>query len=109
MFNQEQSKYDELIVIGGDTVVYLENNILGKPRNENDAREMLQNLQGKTNEVYSSFAVIVKRQDDVQKEIQSSSTLVKMKSMSETDIEEYINTGEPLDKAGSYAIQGIRF
>ena len=104
VFRQLEKTEEEVVVIGGDTIVYFEGEFLGKPKNEEDAFCMLNKIQGKENEVYTGLAVIGKNG----KEVHSSKTIVTMKKMTEEDIKEYIATKEPLDKAGSYAVQGIR-
>lgn len=106
VFIKEQEKYDELIVIGVDTMVALEDNLLGKPKDAEDAKRMLSNLSGKSNDVYTGLSIIVKQKNKITKEVTNSKTRVKMKELSQEDIDEYISTGEPLDKAGAYAVQG---
>lgn len=107
VFEKIKEKYDDLIVIGGDTIVYFNKEILGKPKNEEDSIKTLGKLQGKSNEVYTGLAVIVKNKNKVIEEVVSNKALVYMKKMNKEDILEYIKTKEPLDKAGSYAVQGI--
>ncbi|MBO8172540.1 MAG: septum formation inhibitor Maf [Bacillaceae bacterium] len=93
------------IVIGSDTVVVLDGNVLGKPRDESHAFDMLNRLQGRTHLVYSGLAVI---DNGTGRQISGHCvTRVHMKSLSPRKIKKYIDSGEPLDKAGSYAIQGI--
>ncbi len=106
VFIKEQENSDDLIVIGVDTMVTLENNFLGKPKDAEDAKRMLSNLSGKSNDVYTGLSIIVKQKNKITKEVTNSKTRVIMKEMSKEDIEEYVSTGEPLDKAGAYAIQG---
>lgn len=98
---------DDSIIIGADTVVYFNNQILGKPKDEKDAFDMLNNLQGNTCEVISGVCVIMQKND--KKEIYKThdKCIVKIQQMSEDEIHQYIKTGEPLDKAGAFAIQGI--
>ncbi|MBQ6992256.1 MAG: septum formation inhibitor Maf [Clostridia bacterium] len=106
VFIKEQEKYDDLIVIGVDTMVALEDNLLGKPKDAEDAKKMLSSLSGKSNDVYTGLSIIVKQKNKITKEVTNSKTRVKMKEMSQEDIEEYVSSGEPLDKAGAYAVQG---
>ena len=68
---------------------------------------MLSNLQGKENEVYTGLAVMIKLDGEIIEEVYSNKTIVRMKEMSREDILEYISTKDPMDKAGSYAVQGI--
>ena len=107
VFEKVQSNYRELIVIGGDTVVYFNGKILGKPKSEEDACNMLKKLQNNANYVYSGLAVIIKKDGKVIEKNDYTKTAVYIKKMTEKEIKEYVETKEPLDKAGSYAIQGI--
>lgn len=107
VFERVQQNYRELIVIGGDTVVYFNGKILGKPKSEEDACNMLEELQNNVNYVYSGLAVIIKKDGKVIEKNDYTKTAVYIKKMTEKEIKEYVKTGEPLDKAGSYAIQGI--
>lgn len=95
---------DELIIIASDTVVSIDNKVLGKPKDEMDAINMLRLLSGKSHQVYSGISLIKlpsfnKSQDFV-------CTEVKFSDLSEEDIYRYVKTGEPMDKAGAYGIQG---
>lgn len=95
----------EGIIIGSDTVVVYQDEVLGKPVDEQDSFRMLKALQGSTHQVYSGVACV---DAATGKQVVSHRvTHVKMKSMSDSQISRYIATGEPKDKAGSYAIQGI--
>lgn len=107
VFNRVQNEELEILVIGGDTLVYFEEEILGKPKDEKDAFNTLKRLQGNKNKVYSAFTIILKKDNKIIKETHLSKSTVAMKPMSDKEIEEYIKTGEPMDKAGSYAVQGI--
>ncbi|MCU9614015.1 Maf family protein [Caldibacillus lycopersici] len=94
--------YPDAYVIGADTVVYLAPQILGKPANKVAAKQMLVNLSGKTHTVYTGISVI----HGSQEETSFVKTDVTFWELSEKEIEHYIQTGEPFDKAGSYGIQG---
>ncbi|TKI56439.1 septum formation inhibitor Maf [Brevibacillus antibioticus] len=99
------SRLTEGVVLGSDTVVVLDDQILGKPVDEMDAYRMLSMLQGQEHTVYSGVALI-----DVETgraEVSHSLTHVRIRALTEQEIKSYIATGEPMDKAGSYAIQGI--
>lgn len=99
------SRLTEGVVLGSDTVVVLDGQILGKPVDEMDAFRMLSMLQGQEHTVYSGVALI-----DVETghaEVSHSLTHVRIRALTEQEIKSYIATGEPMDKAGSYAIQGI--
>ena len=91
------------LIIGCDTVVFAGGEILGKPRNEDDARRMLCALSGKTHEVISGICLILAGKTVTAHEI----TKVKFSEMSADEIELCIKKGEPLDKAGAYAVQGM--
>lgn len=95
----------EGIVIGSDTVVVFEGHVLGKPKDAEEAFQMLFRLQGNTHQVYTGITCL-----DLQSgrsETAHRVTHVTMKSLSEQQIRRYVSTGEPLDKAGSYGIQGL--
>lgn len=91
------------IILGSDTVVALDNIIYGKPKNNEDAYTMLKNLSGKTHQVYTGIALI--KNHEIFSDV--CVTDVTMKELSDKEIHQYIATKEPLDKAGSYAIQGL--
>lgn len=91
------------VLIGCDTIVVLDNKIYGKPKDENDAYNMLKSLSGKMHIVASGLAVIYK--DKVFNDVVVSK--VFFKELSDKDIYDYIKTGECFGKAGAYAIQGI--
>jgi len=96
------SSNDPLLVIGADTIVVSPaKEILGKPKDANDAARMLRQLSGGTHSVITGVAVISRSGVEIASEL----TYVTMSTISEVDIEAYINTGEPMDKAGAYAIQ----
>jgi len=92
----------EAIVIGADTIIVFENKVLGKPHTEEKAKEMLSMMNGKTVEVTTGLAVI--DGDDELQEFEV--TKLQMKQMSEKEMDDYIATKEPLDKAGAFGIQG---
>ena len=91
------------LVIGADTVVALGAKVFGKPTDAADAKRMLSELSGKRHVVYTGVAVI---QDGKTRETVEA-TAVAIRSLSENEIDAYVATGEPLDKAGAYAIQGM--
>ena len=98
----EPLKNENDIVIGADTVVALDGKILGKPRDEADAFATLKMLSGKEHSVFTGVSVI--KGEKI--ETFSVQTKVKMFELTDKEIEEYIATAEPFDKAGSYGIQG---
>ena len=94
------------VVIGADTVVASEGKILGKPSSKEDAVKMLQSLQGKAHEVYTGVTIMVREGDENRKKTFHEKTKVVFYPMSEEEIRSYVDTGEPMDKAGAYGIQG---
>lgn len=94
----------DAIIIAADTVVTLFGKVLGKPRDEDDARRMLLSLSAREHEVYTGVCVM--RGRDGKTTCESVCTKVKFKPLTEDKINAYISTGEPMDKAGAYGIQG---
>lgn len=97
-------KYPDAIVVGGDTVVSVENKILGKPKDAEDAKEMLRLISRHPHYVYTGVCILCKAKETDIRFI--GKTAVYMSKMSEDEIEQYVASGEPFGKAGSYAIQG---
>lgn len=89
-------------VIGADTVVVLDGQVLGKPRDEEDAVRMLTALSGRSHEVYTGMAVLSGGKALTHAEC----TRVEFRVLTEAEIRAYVATGEPMDKAGAYGIQG---
>ena len=97
----------DILVIGADTVVAYENQILGKPKDEEDARRMLSMLSGKTNSVYTGVTfVFIDKAGRTGEHCFYEKTDVSMYTLTEDEIDRYISSGDPMDKAGSYGIQG---
>lgn len=96
----------EGIVIGSDTIVWQDGHIMGKPRDREHARQMLRRIQDSTHSVYTGVAVLVKDGAEVKQHVFSCETKVHVYPMTEQEIEKYLDTGEPMDKAGAYGIQG---
>lgn len=97
---------DEGIVIGSDTIVWKDGRIMGKPKDREHARRMLRELQGSTHSVFTGVAVLVKDGEDVKRHVFSRETKVHVCPMTDQETEKYLDTGEPMDKAGAYGIQG---
>lgn len=94
--------FEDSLVIGCDTAVFIDSVMLGKPQNEEDAFNMLKTLCGRTHKVITGCCLVKNK-----KSISFSCTsYVKFYNMSDSEIREYISTGEPMDKAGAYGIQG---
>ena len=102
----EQLRSDH-VVVGADTVVVLDGEILGKPVDARDAEAMLRRLQGRAHEVLTGVAVAQVDGADVVVSGFVDTTEVVFAPMSAADIAGYVSTGEPLDKAGAYGIQGL--
>lgn len=96
-------KYFDEIVIAADTFVCLDEQILGKPLSVGRAREMLKLIRGKKVSVVTGFTVIQKSKKRIIQDVEQA--FVYMRNYSDRDIEGYIKTGEPIDKAGAFAIQ----
>ena len=107
------AKYDEALVLGADTTVVIDNLIIGKPKDLDDARRMLKLLSGRTHEVLTGVALVKKdnklpeigTESFIKKIVGYERTKVKFAEMSETEINFLAEKGEPLDKAGAYAVQ----
>ena len=98
---------EETVIIGSDTVVVFQNMILGKPHDQEDAVNTLKKLQGNTHQVYTGVSVLEKKNGQWQEHTFYESTDVTFYPVSDGEIREYVATGEPMDKAGSYGIQGL--
>ncbi len=98
------SGVSEGIVIAADTMVVLGKKVLGKPKNKKEAREMLKKLSGKEHRVITGLAIIDLKTNKIMQDV--AITKVKFRKLSKNLIEKYIASGEPLDKAGAYGIQG---
>jgi septum formation protein len=92
-------------VIGADTIVTIDNAILGKPGTPDEARQMLERLSGQSHFVYTGYAIVCKNRPTCISD--AMKTDVQFKDLTDDEIDWYIQTGEPFDKAGAYAIQGM--
>lgn len=92
-------------VVGADTVVVLEDDVLGKPNDTAEAAEMLTRLSGRRHRVITGFCIHDLKKD--KEGVQAVSTEVQFKTLRAAEVEKYIAVGESMDKAGSYAIQGV--
>ncbi len=102
---QALEQWQDALIIGSDTIVVLDGRIFGKPVNEADSEDMLMTLQGRTHHVYTGIACVDAATGHTRTEY--SRTAVHMKSLTPQRIKAYVRSGEPADKAGSYAIQGF--
>ncbi len=100
------ARYGTAVVLGADTTVVIENQILGKPTDLADARRMLRMLSGDWHEVLTGVAIVRKEKElDSNSVVDLQRTRVKFADMSEAEINFLVENGEPLDKAGAYAVQ----
>lgn len=97
-------EYPEDVVLGADTLVVLGETVLGKPHTPEEASEMLEQLSGKTHQVYTGIALCEPRTGKVFADLDCS--LVTMRKLEPHEIQWYVSTGEPMGKAGGYGIQG---
>lgn len=106
--HQELVTPSDLMVIGADTIVSCGGQILGKPKDERDACHMLKLLSGGTHQVYTGVSIVLLDASGKAGQVTfHEKTDVTMRAMSEEEIRRYVATGEPMDKAGAYAIQGL--
>jgi len=92
-------------IIAADTVVYLDRNVLEKPKDDGDAVSMLRRIRGREHVVYTGLALHC--QERSYRDVRIVATRVRMTAMSDDEVGWYVATGEPMDKAGAYAVQGI--
>lgn len=98
-------KYRDALIIAADTIGVLRGKIIGKPKTEEEAKEMLQAMSGKSHRVITGFTIL----DSANHKMVTHAveTRVYFKKLSRDEIDRYVKTGEPMDKAGAYAIQGL--
>ncbi len=97
------ARHPSRIVLGADTIVVIRGCVLGKPRDHRDARRMLRLLSGRTHQATTAVCLAGPGFEDTR----SETTRVTMRQLSEKEIRDYVASGEPMDKAGAYAIQGL--
>ena len=100
----EKERRDFSAIVAADTVVAVEGYVLGKPNSDDDARRMLRRLSGKWHEVFTGLALVAKQSRRMIVAVEK--TRVEFAKLSAKEIDEYIRSEEPFDKAGAYAIQG---
>lgn len=103
----DEGEGQDILVIGADTIVAYKNETLGKPKDEEDAVRMLKLLEGKQHSVYTGVSMVYLREGIAQTRTFVEETKVYVAPMTDEQIENYVATGEPMDKAGAYAIQGL--
>ena len=96
------ARFPQAILIGSDTLISLDGVTIGKPKNQDDARNILRRLRGRTHEVVTALAML--KGDKVFEAVEKAR--VRMCDFKESEMETYVATGDPLDKAGAYSIQG---
>jgi septum formation protein len=94
----------DTVVVGADTVVVLDGRILGKPRDKDEAVSMLTALSGREHRVYTGVTVLG---GDVRMQSAAEETAVRFRALTQQEIHSYVETGEPMDKAGAYGVQGL--
>lgn len=96
----------DVLIIGADTVVVVDDDaILGKPESSDDAKRMLRSISGRVHQVHTGLALL--QNSGMQQRVVEEITRVHFAHLTDQEIEEYLATGEPFDKAGAYAIQGL--
>lgn len=100
------SPEDTVLVIGADTIVVLDGRILGKPRTEEEATEMLSSLSGRSHEVYTGVCFLYRQNGEKKQKVFHEETKVTFYPMTKQETEAYVSTKDCMDKAGSYGIQG---
>ena len=99
--------YGKVLILSADTLVFLEGAPLGKPKDKEDAFQMLRSLSGRAHEVYTGVSVIIKEAEGERKQlIFHQRSIVKVAELTDNEIDHYLATGEAFDKAGAYGIQG---
>ena len=101
----EASSPADSLVLGADTVVVIDGETLGKPSNREDATRMLQFLSGRTHQVHTGVCLV--RAPGQIEALEHATTLVTFRELDEEEIRRYVESGEPMDKAGAYAVQGL--
>jgi len=101
--NEAKKNVNHGIIITADTIVVLDKEIIGKPADEKDAKKILKKLSGRTHSVYTGFSIFNSAKKTSLTDYEK--TLVTFRELTNKEIEEYINTGSPMDKAGAYGIQ----
>jgi len=92
-------------IIGADTIVVKNNKVYGKPKDRADAIRMLKELQGDYHVVYTSLSILIEDHEEYKEYKELSKTLIEISPMTDEEIKEYVDSEEPYDKAGAYAIQ----
>jgi len=97
----------DFAVLGADTIVVIDNEIIGKPKDDADARQILKRLSGRTHQVFTGVCILVQKDGKTRKKSFYERTSVTMYPITDAELDDYLASGEHLDKAGAYAIQGL--
>lgn len=97
----------DFAVLGADTIVVIDNEIIGKPVDDEDARQILKKLSGRTHEVYTGVCILVRKNGKTREKTFYERTAVTMYPITDEELSAYLASGEHMDKAGAYAIQGL--
>ncbi|MFN3135798.1 MAG: Maf family protein [Candidatus Kryptonium sp.] len=95
--------YNDALIISADTIVVLDGEIINKPKDPDEAKQMLKKLSGRTHKVYTGFTILDTKTNKIYSDFEV--TEVKFREIEDDEIEEYVSTGSPLDEAGAYGIQ----
>ena len=98
------ARHNKGLVLGADTVVVVDGDILGKPASKAEAKRMLSLISGRAHEVLTGIAIVDAQSDKAVSAVEKTKVFVK--PLTKKEIDEYVATGEPMDKAGAYGIQG---
>jgi septum formation protein len=105
LLTEQRPETGEQLVVGSDTIVVLDGEVMGKPEDDEDAKRMLRKLAGRTHEVYTGISIV--RLSDGETVTSHRVTKVTMRPLTDEQIARYVATGEPRDKAGAYGIQEL--
>ena len=95
----------DVIVIGSDTIVHVNNSVVGKPKDLSEAYEMIKMISGKTHEVVTSLCLLIRKDGKIYKELTYDKSIVKVMELTDSEIYDWINNNDVLTRAGAYAIQ----
>ena len=102
-----ESDENDFAVLGADTIVVIDNEIIGKPVEDEDARQILKKLSGRTHEVFTGVCILVRKNGKTREKTFYERTAVTMYPITDAELDAYLASGEHMDKAGAYAIQGL--
>jgi septum formation protein len=97
----------DFTVLGADTIVVIDGEIIGKPKDDEDARQILKKLSGRTHEVFTGVCLLARKNGKNRKKTFYERTAVTMYEITDAELDTYLASGEHMDKAGAYAIQGL--